>query len=177
MELAGRQIVGIVGDVRDGGLNRDPQPIMYVPWAQMPDAHSANLLDITPLAWIVRTRGEPHAHERRASSASCVRRAAACRWRAPRTMDEIVARSTARSDFNMMLLTVFAAVGAAAGGDRHLRVDGLLGPAADPGDRHPHGARRRAPTRCGTWSIRQGMSVALIGVAIGLASAFGADPR
>src|SRR5205823_9375791 len=61
MELVGRQIVGIVGDVRDGGLNRDPQPIAYVPWAQVPDAHSANLLDITPLAWIVRTRGEPAA--------------------------------------------------------------------------------------------------------------------
>jgi hypothetical protein len=42
-----RQIVGIAGDVADGGLNRDPQPIMYVPWAQMPEAHSANLLDIT----------------------------------------------------------------------------------------------------------------------------------
>ena len=65
MELAGRQIVGIAGDVRDGGLNRDPQPIMYVPWAQMPDAHSANLLDITPMSWIVRTRGEPYALSQR----------------------------------------------------------------------------------------------------------------
>src|SRR5207249_4250008 len=54
-----RQIVGIVGDVRDGGLNRDPQPIMYIPWAQLPDAHNANLVGITPLAWIIRTRGEP----------------------------------------------------------------------------------------------------------------------
>src|SRR5437764_14400388 len=26
-----RQIVGIIGDVRDGALNRDPQPVMYVP--------------------------------------------------------------------------------------------------------------------------------------------------
>ena len=49
------------GDVRDGGLNRDPQPIVYVPWAQMPDAHSANLLDIAPMSWIIRTRGEPYA--------------------------------------------------------------------------------------------------------------------
>ena len=107
MELAGRQIVGIAGDVRDGGLNRDPQPIMYVPWAQMPDAHSANLLDITPVAWIVRTRGEPYAMSaaiqrelRLASGGLPVAR--------PRTMDEIVVRSTARSDFNMILLTTFA---------------------------------------------------------------------
>src|SRR5262245_58688494 len=59
LELAGHQIVGVVGDTRDGGLNRDPGPIMYVPWAQMPDAHSANLLDITPMSWIVRTQSDP----------------------------------------------------------------------------------------------------------------------
>ena len=107
MELAGRQIVGIAGDARDAGLNRDPQPIMYVPWAQMPDAHSANLLDITPIAWIVRTRGEPmtlstaiQKELRLASAGLPVAR--------PRTMDEIVVRSTARSDFNMILLTTFA---------------------------------------------------------------------
>ena len=33
-----RQIIGIVGDVRDGGLNHDPGPTMYVPNAQVPDA-------------------------------------------------------------------------------------------------------------------------------------------
>src|SRR6185436_1273466 len=55
-----RQIVGIVGDVRAFGLNQDPRPIMYIPWAQVPDAHNANLVGITPLAWIVRTRGEPY---------------------------------------------------------------------------------------------------------------------
>src|SRR5262249_21901719 len=61
MELGGRQIVGVVGDVRDGALNLDPQPTMYVPWAQVPDAHSANLIDIVPISWIVRTRNEPYA--------------------------------------------------------------------------------------------------------------------
>ena len=41
--------------------------------------------------------------------------------------------------------------GAAAGGDRHLRADGVLGRAADAGDRHPPGARRASSARCGTW--------------------------
>ena len=36
-----RQIVGIVGDVRDGALNQDPQPTMYVPFAQVPDGVTA----------------------------------------------------------------------------------------------------------------------------------------
>ena len=60
LELRDRQIVGVVGDVRSAGLNREPQPAMYVPWAQVPDAHSANLLEIASLSWIVRTRVEPH---------------------------------------------------------------------------------------------------------------------
>ena len=36
-----RQIVGIVGDVRDSALNQDPQPTMYVPFAQVPDGLTA----------------------------------------------------------------------------------------------------------------------------------------
>ena len=31
-----RQIVGVVGDSRDGGLNSDPQPQMFIPQAQVP---------------------------------------------------------------------------------------------------------------------------------------------
>ena len=138
-----RQIVGIVGDVRDGGLNRDPRPSMYVPDAQIADE---------------RQRAEPAASRRspgscgRASSRYSLARAAFRKQlrqverglpvRHVRSMDEVVARSTRVSDFNMLLLTMFGGVGAAAGGDRHLRADGVLGPAADAGDRHPPGARR-----------------------------------
>ena len=32
-----RQVIGIVANVRDGGLNNDPQPTMYIPQAQVPD--------------------------------------------------------------------------------------------------------------------------------------------
>lgn len=102
-----RQIVGVVGNVRDGGLNREPRPIMYIPWAQVPDAHNANLVGIAPLTWIVRTRGEPlllsgaiQNELRQGSGGLPVAR--------PRTMDDIVVQSTARSDFNMLLLTIFA---------------------------------------------------------------------
>ena len=40
-EEPARQIIGIVGDTRDGGLNRDPRLTMYIPVAQMPDAETA----------------------------------------------------------------------------------------------------------------------------------------
>jgi hypothetical protein len=54
-----RQIVGIVGDVRDGGLNNNPAPCMYIPQAQLPDAANALNLRLTPLTWLVRTQVEP----------------------------------------------------------------------------------------------------------------------
>jgi putative ABC transport system permease protein len=171
MELVGRQIVGIAGDVRDGGLNRDPQPIMYVPWPQMPDAHSANLLDIAPLAWIVRTRGEPSAliagvqRELRLASGGLP----AAR---PRTMDEIVVRSTARSDFNMILLTTFAlsALLLAAIGIYGLMAYSVQQRTQELGIRMALGAGSHTVRNM---VIRQGMSVALLGVVIGLASAYG----
>jgi predicted permease len=171
MELAGRQIVGIVGNVRDGGLNRDPQPIVYVPWAQMPDAHSANLLDITPLAWIVRTRGEPYAMSnviqeelRQASGGLPLAR--------PRSMNDVVARSTARSDFNMLVLTIFAgsALILAAIGIYGLMAYSVQQRTREIGIRMSLGAE--APW-VRNMIIRQGIGVALVGVGIGLLSAFG----
>ena len=61
LEGPARQIVGIVGDVRASVLSREPPPTMYVPWAQLPDVHSTNLVGMLPLSWIVRTRGAPYA--------------------------------------------------------------------------------------------------------------------
>jgi putative ABC transport system permease protein len=170
MELVGRQIVGIAGDARDAGLNRDPQPIMYVPWAQVPDAHSANLLDIVPIAWIVRTRGEPmtlstaiQKELRIASGGLPVAR--------PRTMDEIVVRSTARSDFNMILLTTFAvsALLLAAIGIYGLMAYSVQQQTLEIGIRLALGAESGSVRNM---VMRQGMSVALLGVVIGIASAY-----
>jgi hypothetical protein len=36
-----RQIVGVVGDIRERDLTRDPQPTTYVPLAQQPDGLTA----------------------------------------------------------------------------------------------------------------------------------------
>ncbi len=171
MELANRQIVGIVGDTRDGGLNRDPQPMMYVPWAQVPDAHSANLLDISPLVWLIRTKGDPSTMI--ASIQRELRYASGGLPTAqPRTMDEVVARSTARSDFNMILLTTFAASALllAAIGIYGLVAYSVQQRTQEIGIRMALGA---ASSSVRNMVLRQGMTVALIGVVIGIASAFG----
>ena len=52
-----REIIGVVGDVRDNGLNQDPGPKMYIPQPQVPDAVNALNVRITPVAWVVRTEG------------------------------------------------------------------------------------------------------------------------
>jgi predicted permease len=54
-----RQIIGVVGDLRDGGLNNDPGPKMYVPQSQVPDALSTLGFSIYPMAWLVRTVPDP----------------------------------------------------------------------------------------------------------------------
>ena len=37
-EEPARQIIGVVGDIRDGGLNRDPRPLMIIPRRRCPTA-------------------------------------------------------------------------------------------------------------------------------------------
>ena len=50
-----RQIVGIVGDVRDTELRIAPRPVMYVPQSQLPDAYTARFVRDDFMAWMIRT--------------------------------------------------------------------------------------------------------------------------
>jgi len=61
-EFAGepdRQIIGVVADSRDDGLNQDPSPKMFVPQAQIPDLVNALNTRISPMVWVVRTKLSP----------------------------------------------------------------------------------------------------------------------
>jgi putative ABC transport system permease protein len=166
-----RQIVGIAADVRDGGLNRDPDNVMYVPEAQLNDAVMALNTRITPLAWVLRTRVEPHSlatavqNELRQSSGGLP-------VATIRTMDEVVARSTAASDFNTLLLTIFACSALL------LAAIGIYGLMAYSVQQRTQEIGIRLALGAGTGDVRnmvifQGMRLALAGVAIGIASAFG----
>jgi hypothetical protein len=91
-----RQIVGIVGDVRDQGLNRTPRPAMYVPVAQVPDGVTILNVRLLPIVWIARTKSEPHAVgpliEKTLQDVSGGLPVARIR-----SMDEVVSESTART--------------------------------------------------------------------------------
>jgi predicted permease len=105
-----RQVIGIVGDTHDQGLNRNLYPIMFIPIAQMPDAETALNSRVAPLWWIVRSTVDPHTLVNPISAA--LRDASGGLPVAHiRTVDELEVRNTSRQRFNMLLLTIFGSAG------------------------------------------------------------------
>src|SRR5438067_12154015 len=165
-----RQIVGVASDVRDGGLNRDPQPAMYVPQAQIPDAANALNVRLTPIAWVVRTRMSPYAAS--ATVQEQLRQVTGLPVSDVRSMEDVVSRSVSRQQFNMLLMTVFAssALLLAAIGIYGLMAYSVEQRTQEIGIRLALGANTGDVRRM---VIRQGMRLAVVGLMIGLASSFG----
>ena len=165
-----RQIIGIVGDMRDGGLDQDPGPTMYIPSAQMPDKETELNSRIAPLWWIVRTRMEPHTLT--AALTHAIREATGGLPVAHiRSMDEIVALTTSRERFNMLLLSVFGASALllAAIGIYGLMAYSVQQRTRELGVRMALGAQA---SNIRSMVIRQGMVLAGIGLFIGIGGAF-----
>jgi putative ABC transport system permease protein len=169
-EEPARQIIGVVADIRDGGLNRDPRPLMIVPQAQVTDGVTALNAGIGPVAWLIRTHTDPRQFAnaiteqlRQASDGFPVARV--------RPMEEVVIHSTAREDFNMLLLTIF---GAAALLLASIGIYGLMAYSAqqrtqEMGIRMALGADRSKIRSLVVW---HGMRLALAGIVIGIGAAF-----
>lgn len=104
-----RQIIGVVAEVRDDALSREPRPMMYLPMAQLTEATSKSISGSEPLVWAIRTRTGPSS-----LSADIKRELRAASGGLPvahvRAMTQVVAESTARNRFNMVLLSIFAGV-------------------------------------------------------------------
>src|SRR5581483_6319267 len=96
-----RQIIGIVADIHANGLNNDPAPTMYIPQAQVPDAINELNARLTPMKWIVRTRGNPLTISTAVQSE--IRQVTGLPVTDVRTMNEVVSKSTSRQRFNMLL--------------------------------------------------------------------------
>ncbi len=147
-----RQIIGVVADMRDGGLNRDPQPTMYIPTAQVTDGITALNARIGPLIWIVRTRVAPRTLEQhdRNAVARGQRRDAGGAY----SIDGGSGRAIHRAGrLQYVAAHHFWLLGARAGRGGHLWIDGLLGRAAHARDRNSHGSRRGAV--CGAQPRRE----------------------
>jgi predicted permease len=166
-----RLIVGVVGNVREGGLDQDLIPVFYVPDAQAPDGMVALGNRILPSSWVLRTRDNPSD-----LAGSVQRETLRVDPQLPvaeiHTMAQVVSKSTARQDFNMLLLGIFAGVALvlAAVGIYGVMAYTVEQRTAEIGIRVALGARQGQMLRM---ILRHGLLLAAIGVAIGVGAAFG----
>ncbi len=166
-----RQVIGIVGNVREAGLQRGEVGVMYIPQSQVSEGITALAANVIPLSWAVRASGDPDnlraAIDREIHSVDSV---------IPVTqvqkMEQVISQSVARENFNMALLTVFAGMAlllAAIG------IYGLMSYTVEQrtqeiGIRMALGAVRGDMVKL---VLKQGMWLAGIGVVLGAAMAYG----
>ena len=144
---------------------------MYVPESQITDGLTKLANSVIPMSWIVQTAGDPSSlsaaiqHEIQSVDSQL----AASKIR---TMDQVISESTARQNFNMLLLTIFAGLAlllAAIG------IYGLMSYTVEQRTQESASAWRWGPSRSDMLKlvVRQGMLLAGIGIVIGLAASFG----
>ena len=165
-----RQVVGIVGDTHDRGPEVEPNPMMYIPLAQMPDLETALNSKVAPLWWFVRSNGDPRMLVTPISTA--LREASGGLPVAHiRTMEDLEAANIARQRLNMLLLTVFGFAGLlmAAIGVYGVMSYSVQRRTQELGVRMALGAQT---SDLRNMVIRQGMTLTLMGVLIGCGGAF-----
>jgi predicted permease len=104
-----RQIIGVVGNVRERGLAEGEIPVMYIPQSQVPEGITTLAAAVIPLSFAVRTKGDPDGMrmvvDREIHAVDSI-----IPITQVRTMQQVVAVSVARQNFNMALLSVFAGI-------------------------------------------------------------------
>jgi putative ABC transport system permease protein len=155
-----RQVIGVVGDVRQDGLVQAGRPEVYAPLNQVP---------VPYMVLVVRTRSGP------AVFAGAVRHAVmAVDKEQPlfqiQAMQQVLDDSVAGRRFQMSLLAFFAAIalGLAAIGIYGLMSYSVNQRTHEIGIRMALGAKRDEVLRL---VVRQGLVLAMIGVALGMAGA------
>lgn len=157
-----REIVGVVGNIRNISLAKETRPTFYVPQTQVP---------FSQMTMVVRTTNDPHS-----LVSSVTKEVNALDKDLPlfgvKTMEEYLATSVAAPRFNTTLLSIFAAVALI------LTIVGLYGVMSysvaqrtnEIGIRMALGAQTRDVLKL---IVGQGFKLVLLGLTIGLLVAFG----
>jgi predicted permease len=164
-----RQVIGVVADIRSDGLDSDPQPQMFIPQAQVPDAANALNVGLTPLSWIVRTQVPPQSLSNQIQES--LRQSTGLPVSDVESMSEIALKSVSRQRFNMWVMTVFGgcALLLAAIGIYGLMAYSVEQRTQEIGIRLALGAQTSQVSKM---VVTQGMALAIAGMVIGLAAAF-----
>jgi putative ABC transport system permease protein len=163
-----RQIIGVVSDIRSNGLDADPQPQMFIPQSQVPDAANALNVSLTPVSWIVKTEVPPQSVS--ATIQEQLRQVTGLPVSDVKSMDEIVALSVSRQRFNMWVMSVFGACALllAAIGIYGLMAYSVEQRTQEIGIRMALGAQG---AQVKNMVVRQGLLLAAIGIVIGVGAA------
>jgi putative ABC transport system permease protein len=164
-----RTVVGVVGNVRVRGLERNSEPQMYLPAEQIADASPAQF---DPQDLVIR-----HSGPREALVSALRRIVHAADAEQPisnvRTMEDVVAGETATRRAQLEVLGVLAGVAALLAG---VGLYGLLAYTVSQRS-HEIGVRLALgahPARVGRMVFADGMRLAVIGIVPGLAGAYAA---
>jgi putative ABC transport system permease protein len=156
-----REIVGVVGDVRNRNLSTESKPAYYVPQTQVP---------FSQMVTVIKTIGEP-----RALISAATKEVGAMDQDVPlfsvKTMEEYLSTSVAAPRFSTTLLSIFAGVALV------LTIVGLYGVMSysvaqrtnEIGIRMALGAQSRDVL---LMIVKQGSVLILLGLGIGLAGAY-----
>ncbi len=168
---APRQVVGVVGNVRESGIADTNVGVMYVPQSQVPEGLTQLANNVLPLSWCVRTAVDPNSL-RSAIQAEFQAADSGVTVSKVRTMEQVLDSNVSRQHFNMVLLSLFAGIALVLAA---IGIYGLMSYAVEQqtqeiGIRMALGAGKGDVLKL---IVRQGMTPALIGVGLGVAVEFG----